>query len=136
MVRYSFLVRLFHPLLHAGLIPALSLITLSARANTVGGIVRPICLAAFRLTMNSNFFGCSTEIGWLGSFQNLVHIRGSAPVQVANVHTVGHKPTGFHVFLKAVHHREPALCCNHHHKDCLSPPLARGSECALNILGT
>jgi hypothetical protein len=26
MVRYSFLVRLFHPLLHAGLIPALSLI--------------------------------------------------------------------------------------------------------------
>jgi hypothetical protein len=31
MVRYSFLVRLSHPLLHAGFIPALSLITLSAR---------------------------------------------------------------------------------------------------------
>jgi hypothetical protein len=35
-------------------------ITLSARANTFGGIVRPICLAAFRLMMNSNFVGCST----------------------------------------------------------------------------
>src|SRR5262245_37882362 len=36
------------------------LITLSALANTFGGIVRPICLAALRLMMNSNFFGCST----------------------------------------------------------------------------
>src|SRR5262249_22573358 len=36
------------------------LITLSARASTLGGIVRPICLAAFRLMMNSNFVGCST----------------------------------------------------------------------------
>jgi hypothetical protein len=36
------------------------LITRSALANTFGGIVRPIFLAAFRLMMNSNFFGCST----------------------------------------------------------------------------
>src|SRR5215831_18908744 len=35
-------------------------ITLSALAKTLGGIVNPICLAAFRLTMNSNFVGCST----------------------------------------------------------------------------
>ena len=35
-------------------------VTLSARANTLGGIVRPICFAAFRLMMNSNFVGCST----------------------------------------------------------------------------
>src|SRR5262245_29553572 len=35
-------------------------ITLSARANTFGGIVRPICFAVLRLMMNSNFFGCST----------------------------------------------------------------------------
>lgn len=35
-------------------------ITLSALANTLGGIVRLICFAAFRLTMNSNFVGCST----------------------------------------------------------------------------
>ena len=36
------------------------LITLSARANTFGGIVRPICLAAFKLIINSNLIGCST----------------------------------------------------------------------------
>jgi hypothetical protein len=36
------------------------LITLSALASTLGGIVRPICLAALRFMMSSNFFGCST----------------------------------------------------------------------------
>src|SRR5215472_15523469 len=36
------------------------LMTRSARASTVGGIVRPICLAVFRLITNSNFVGCST----------------------------------------------------------------------------
>ena len=40
--------------------PGASLITLSARASTFGGIVRPICLAAFRLIISSNFVGCST----------------------------------------------------------------------------
>src|SRR5262249_10053187 len=37
-----------------------SLITLSARTSTFGGIVRPICLAVFRLMMNANLVGCST----------------------------------------------------------------------------
>ena len=36
------------------------LITLAARTSTFGGIVKPICFAAFRLTTNSNFIGCST----------------------------------------------------------------------------
>ena len=36
------------------------LITLSALASTFGGIVRPICLAVFRLITSSNFVGCST----------------------------------------------------------------------------
>jgi hypothetical protein len=36
------------------------LISLSARASTLGGIVRPICLAVFRLITNSNFVGRST----------------------------------------------------------------------------
>jgi hypothetical protein len=31
-----------------------------ARANTSGGIVRPICFAVFKLITNSNFVGCST----------------------------------------------------------------------------
>src|SRR5215470_16079745 len=37
-------------------------ITLSARASTVGRIVRPICLAVFRLITNSNLVDCSTGI--------------------------------------------------------------------------
>ena|SRR5215467_193967 len=36
------------------------LITLSAPANMLGEMVRPICFAAFKLITNSNFFGCST----------------------------------------------------------------------------
>jgi len=36
------------------------LITLSARYSIDCGIVRPICLAVFRLITSSNFVGCST----------------------------------------------------------------------------
>src|SRR5262249_34689920 len=36
------------------------LMTLSALANTFGGIVNPICLAVFRLITNSNLVGAST----------------------------------------------------------------------------
>src|SRR5215472_12031991 len=46
------------------------LITLSAHASTVGGIVRPICLAVFRLITSSNFVGCST-----GRSAGLVPVR-------------------------------------------------------------
>ena len=35
-------------------------ITLSARASTLGGIVRPICFAVLRLITSSNLVGCST----------------------------------------------------------------------------
>jgi hypothetical protein len=35
-------------------------ITWSALANTLGGIVTPICLAVFRLITSSNLVGCST----------------------------------------------------------------------------
>src|SRR5262245_44582648 len=73
------------------------LITLSALTSTFGGIVSPICFAVFKLMTNSNLVGCSTgRIGGFGSFQYLVHIRGGAAVHVGIVHTVGHKPPGFH----------------------------------------
>ena len=35
------------------------LITLSALASTLGGIVKPICFAVFKLMTNSNLIGCS-----------------------------------------------------------------------------
>ena len=63
-------------------IPALSLITLSARASTSGGIVRPICFAALRLMTNSNFVGCSTgKSAGLAPFKILSTYSGGAPEQ-------------------------------------------------------
>src|SRR5512143_2990653 len=37
------------------------LITRSALASTLGGMVRPICLAVLRLMTNSNFVACCTD---------------------------------------------------------------------------
>src|SRR5207247_107552 len=45
-------------------------ITRSALASTFGGIVRPICFAAFRLITNSNFVGAS-----IGKSAGLVPFR-------------------------------------------------------------
>jgi len=42
-------------------IASLHLMTLSARASTFGGIVRPICFAVFKLITSSNFVGRSTD---------------------------------------------------------------------------
>jgi hypothetical protein len=57
-----FSLHVFFPALstrHLTLAPS-HLITLSARASTLGGIVTPICLAVFKLITNSNFVGRST----------------------------------------------------------------------------
>ena len=45
---------------HSSLAPPFHLITLSARNSMDCGIVRPICLAVFRLILSSNFVGAST----------------------------------------------------------------------------
>ena len=52
------------------------LITLSALASTFGGIVRPICFAAFKLIDEFELRGLLDRyIGGLYSFQDLVHVR-------------------------------------------------------------
>src|SRR5262249_57414 len=58
----DFSLHVFPCSLHSTLLtrPSLHLITVSARAIPLGGIVRPIWLAVFRLIMNSNLVGCST----------------------------------------------------------------------------
>src|SRR4030095_15674691 len=53
---------------------------LSALASTFGGIVRPICLAAFRLMKNSNFTGCST-----GRSAGLVPLRILSTIDAARL---------------------------------------------------
>src|SRR5262249_32639152 len=68
--------------------------TLSALVSTFGGIVTPICLAVFRLMMNSNFFGCSTgrSAGLVSPLQDSVHVICYAPVALRFVRPVGHEP--------------------------------------------
>src|SRR5438094_2660707 len=122
--------------------PGFHLITLSALSSTFDGIVRPICLAAFRLMMSSNFVGCSTgNSAGLVPFRIFVHIGGGAPVQVGKVHAVGHESPGFHIFWLGVYRRELVLnreickLCSlriedgaSQHEDCFSASLACGSE--------
>ena len=55
-------------------------ITLSALANTFGGIVRPICFAVLRLITKSNFIGCSTgRSGGLAPVKNLSTFAAGPP---------------------------------------------------------
>src|SRR5262249_39141908 len=56
------------------------LITLSALAKTLGGIMRPICLAAFRLIMNSNFIAASTG-----------RSAGLAPLRILSTYTAARR---------------------------------------------
>src|SRR5215813_5208552 len=74
---YCFLHVCLDPLVtrHLTLVPS-HLITLSALASTFGGIVRPICLAVFRLMMNSNFVGCS-----------MGRLAGFAPLRILSTYT-------------------------------------------------
>ena len=109
MVRYSFLVRLSHPLLHAGLSRRLFDHLVRPRQHT-RGIVRPICFAALRLMMNSNFVGCShRQIGGFGSFQDLVHVNSRAPVEVSVVRPVVHEAAGIDKLLLWVNSRQPVF---------------------------
>src|SRR6185369_3242035 len=81
----------------------------SARASTFGGIVRPICLAAFRLMMNSNLLGCSTgSSAALAPFKILSKCRG-APEQVGKARAIGHQSTAFHPFCRVIDGRQPVL---------------------------
>jgi hypothetical protein len=61
------------------------LITLSALANTFGGIVRPICLAVLRFITNSNLLGCSTGMSAGCPFEDLIDHRGDAPISFSLV---------------------------------------------------
>src|SRR5262249_362047 len=82
------------------------------------------------------------EIGWFGAFQNLVNVSGSAAVQVGETRAVAHKAPSLHIFWKGEHRWEPTLCRQIYdllslriedgawqHKNCVSTPLARSSEC-------
>jgi hypothetical protein len=73
-------------------------ITLSARARTVEGTVRPIARAVVRLITSSNLLGCSTGIiTGLCPMQDFVDHVGSPPEQIGVVRSIGHETTGFDI---------------------------------------
>ena len=83
-------------------------ITRSARASTCGGIVTPICLAAFRLITSSNFVGCSTgSSAGLAPFRIFVDIGGGATEGIRLARTVGHKASGIRVLSLPIHSGQP-----------------------------
>jgi hypothetical protein len=116
-------------------------ITLSARASTFGGIVRPICLAALRLMINSNFFGCST-----GRSAGLAPLRilstYVAAVQLREAYAVTHESPGFDKFRPIIYRWEPVLdgeFCNllavFGSSTASSAQELRGAEAAAGALG-
>src|SRR5262245_54253121 len=55
------------------------------------------------------------QIGGLGTLENLVHVNGSAPVEVKNVRAIRHEATGVDMELQGEHRRQVAPCrepCN------------------------
>src|SRR5215470_919729 len=151
MVRYSFLVRLSHPLLHAGLsrrildhlIRSRQHVRRNRQTDLLRGFEIDDQLKLRRLLYR--------EISRLSAFENLVHVGGGTVSQVGKAHAVAHKPpVRFDISRIIVYRRETALhseICNlwpartvdgalNLPKDCVSLPPNGGSKCGLNILGT
>jgi hypothetical protein len=99
MVRYSFLVRLSHPLLHAGL--SRRILDYPIRPHQhVGRNRQADLLGCFQVDDQLELRRLlHREIGWFGTFKNLVHIRSRPPEQIINARPIGHKPAVFRICL-------------------------------------
>src|SRR5262249_5014633 len=50
------------------------------------------------------------KVGWLGPFEDLIDISGSAPIQVGSVRSICHQTAKFDEFLQMKDRRQTALC--------------------------
>ena len=112
-------------------------ITVFARASTLGGMVNPICFAAFRLMTNSNFVGCSTgRSAGLAPLRILSTYVAARRYKSIIAHAVARNPPGLCIFGKGVYRQETAFYREVRnlfsvriedgaiqHKDCTSTPL-------------
>ena len=74
--------------------PGASLMTFSARMSTTGGIVSPRTLAVFKLIISCKLRRLlDRNVGWLGTFQDLVDHHGRPLVRFDLVRSVGHQAT-------------------------------------------
>ena len=106
--------------------PLLSyLMTRFARASTSGGIVRPICFAAFKVDDELKL-RCllHRQISRFGTFQDLVHVNSRAPIEVIVVRPVGHETALIDKLLLEVNSRQPVFAGK------LDDPLSFGEKAA------
>src|SRR5215472_7497444 len=109
MVRYSFLVRLSHPLLHAGLSRRIS-----------DDFVRPIqhrlrnsetdLLGRFQVDHKLKFcWLLYREIGGLGALKNLVDVPCRAPETLSVAGCIGYEAADLYVLTSLIHRRQLVL---------------------------
>ena len=109
MVRYSFLVRLSHPLLHAGLSRRIldNLISTLEHADWN----REIDLFC-RLKVNDEFkLRCllHRQIRRFGTFQYLVNLNSRAPIEVGEARPVGHEAALIDKLFRGVNSRQAVI---------------------------
>ena len=69
--------------------------TLSARANRLGGIVRPICFAVFRLITRLKLPRLlHRQVGGLGASQDFVTVGGRAAKRFGRIRALAHEAAG------------------------------------------
>src|SRR4029434_46409 len=86
------------------------LITLFARARNSGESVSPICFAAFKLITNSNFVACCTgKSAGLAPFKILSTYHSRAPIEIIEVHPIGHEAALIDKLLRKVNSRQPVF---------------------------
>ena len=75
-------------------------------------MVRPSALAVLILRMNSNLVGRSTgkSLG-LAPLENLVHVLGGVPIEVAIIRPISHKAASQHHISVTVHCGQVILKC-------------------------
>src|SRR5262245_854446 len=109
MVRYSFLVRLFHPLLHAGLSRRILDHLVRSRQH-IGRNREADLFSRFQIDDELELLRLlHRKVSRLPTFQYFVHVRSGAAKQIANTYAVGHEPTFFDILWSAICRWEPAL---------------------------
>ena len=85
-------------------------ITSSARASSVGGMVRPRALAVFILMASSNFCRMlNRHVSRVGPLQHFINVGRRATPEIGTVRGVAEKAPSLRVFSRSEHRRESVL---------------------------
>src|SRR5262245_18664243 len=146
MVRYSFLVRLSHPLLHTGLSRRI-LDHLIGSHEHQRWDRQAQSLSSFKVDHQFELRRLLYwKIGGFGTFQNFVYIVGSATKSLKITGGIRHETTSLYPITTLVHRRKPVLKGQvgnlfplnkqrrtRSYNDRAHTPLGRGFECSFDI---